>query len=306
MNRWIGVDLDGTLAEYHGFKGPEHIGPPVPAMLERVKRWLGEGRDVRIFTARVDGGTVALSMGEQAGELFREVEKVRGYIETWCQAHLGRVLPVTCVKDFGMVELWDARCVQVVPNEGRALRELVESYEAAVNAMPSDLKMLVLDWFKNKDPQAARNFWLAQTTKDELAKTEKLRQQLADAERRCHSAICIYCGDIIDTRELGTIGKMMEHLQRCSHRPQSVRLRQLLQEIVEADRALELAGAGGIGLMESWDRFETAMEAASNAIGPAGCSEQPTGDRTTNYDQIQQLKADLGPLQDFGGVGRGA
>ena len=41
----------------------------------------------------------------------------------WCQAHLGRVLPVTCVKDFGMVELWDDRAVQVVPNDGRRVDE---------------------------------------------------------------------------------------------------------------------------------------------------------------------------------------
>ena len=34
---WIGVDLDGTLAEYHGWKGSEHIGPPIPLMVERVK-----------------------------------------------------------------------------------------------------------------------------------------------------------------------------------------------------------------------------------------------------------------------------
>ena len=39
-DRWIGVDLDGTLAEWDGWKGHEHIGPPIPAMLERVKRWI--------------------------------------------------------------------------------------------------------------------------------------------------------------------------------------------------------------------------------------------------------------------------
>lgn len=38
---WIGVDLDGTLAEYHGW-GNGEIGDPVPAMLERVKKWLAE------------------------------------------------------------------------------------------------------------------------------------------------------------------------------------------------------------------------------------------------------------------------
>ena len=37
---WIGVDLDGTLAHYDGWKGIEHVGPPIPAMLARVKYWL--------------------------------------------------------------------------------------------------------------------------------------------------------------------------------------------------------------------------------------------------------------------------
>ena len=103
---WIGVDLDGTLAEYHGWRGVEHIGPPVPAMLARVKRWLAEGRDVRIFTARVSGA-------ERQDALLAILE--------WCEEHIGRPLPVTCVKDYGMLELWDDRAVQVEPNTGRRM-----------------------------------------------------------------------------------------------------------------------------------------------------------------------------------------
>ena len=40
MKGWIGVDLDGTLAHYDKWRGVEHIGKPVPVMLERVKKWL--------------------------------------------------------------------------------------------------------------------------------------------------------------------------------------------------------------------------------------------------------------------------
>lgn len=108
---WIGVDLDGTLAVYDGFKGPLHIGPPVPLMLERVKRWLARGRDVRIFTARVSPTSVERNRGPSLAE-------VRGAIEDWCREHIGQALPVTCEKDFMMVELWDDRCVQVIPNRG--------------------------------------------------------------------------------------------------------------------------------------------------------------------------------------------
>jgi hypothetical protein len=108
MSGWIGVDLDGTLAEYHGWKGEKHIGAPVAAMVERVKRWRAMGIEVRVFTARVyaDGGDA------------RDVAEVRGYIERWCLEHLGEVLPVTNLKDYGMVELWDDRAVQIIPNTG--------------------------------------------------------------------------------------------------------------------------------------------------------------------------------------------
>lgn len=118
MSGWIGVDLDGTLAEYGGWKGPQHIGAPIGPMVDRVKRWLGEGRDVRIFTARVDGGGVALSMGNPDGEQVRNVEMVREHIEQWCLRHIGTILPITNVKDYGMIELWDDRVVRVMLNTG--------------------------------------------------------------------------------------------------------------------------------------------------------------------------------------------
>ena len=33
MKDCIYVDLDGTLAEHHGWKGVDHIGKPIPAMV---------------------------------------------------------------------------------------------------------------------------------------------------------------------------------------------------------------------------------------------------------------------------------
>lgn len=118
INGWIGVDLDGTLAHYDTWRGPEHIGEPIPAMVDRVKRWLSEGREVKIFTARVDGGEVAISMGNQAGEECRDVSRVAGFIQDWTEKHIGVRLPVTNRKDYGMIELWDDRAVQVVANTG--------------------------------------------------------------------------------------------------------------------------------------------------------------------------------------------
>ncbi|WP_276200263.1 hypothetical protein [Chelatococcus sp. XZ-Ab1] len=106
MAGWIGVDLDGTLAHYDGWKGIEHIGAPVPAMLERVRAWIAGGKTVRIFTARV-----ACAEPERS-----EVVRV---IHDWLVQHGLPRLDITCVKDLGMVELWDDRCVQVIPNTGR-------------------------------------------------------------------------------------------------------------------------------------------------------------------------------------------
>lgn len=102
---WIGVDLDGTLAHYDHWRGVDHIGAPVPKMVDRVRAWLREGKTVKIFTARMHGH------GSGGCDVVTPIRK-------WCEEHLGTALEVTNVKDFGMVELWDDRAVQVVPNTG--------------------------------------------------------------------------------------------------------------------------------------------------------------------------------------------
>lgn len=106
---WIAVDLDGTLAEYGEWLGFGVIGAPIPLMVERVKRWLAQGKTVKIFTARV-------ACGENDDPA--DVETSRLAIEIWCNTHIGRILPVTNKKDYGMVELWDDRAVAVIPNTG--------------------------------------------------------------------------------------------------------------------------------------------------------------------------------------------
>jgi len=124
-NGWIGVDLDGTLAEYHGWENTFQIGKPVPAMADRVRHWLKEGRDVRIFTARVDGGYIAAQLNPELEnsiiEVYRQVDLIVKLIQDWTEKHFGKRLPVTCRKDYGMIELWDDRCVQVETNTGRIL-----------------------------------------------------------------------------------------------------------------------------------------------------------------------------------------
>ena len=111
MNGWIGVDLDGTLA-YHGdWQGSTHVGEPIPLMLERVKKWLSEGIEVRIMTARV----ASTSHGR---------EEAREAIKAWCKEHVGIELEVTSEKDYGMIELWDDRSVSIEFNTGKIRRNL--------------------------------------------------------------------------------------------------------------------------------------------------------------------------------------
>ena len=103
MSGWIGVDLDGTLALYDGWKGAADVGEPIPAMAFRVRKWLADGRDVRVFTARA-------TVPEQA-----EI------VAAWTEKHFGVRLPVVCCKDFAMIELWDDRAIQIEANTGRRM-----------------------------------------------------------------------------------------------------------------------------------------------------------------------------------------
>ncbi|MGB0865781.1 MAG: hypothetical protein ACPGSC_04695 [Granulosicoccaceae bacterium] len=104
MAGWIGVDLDGTLAHFDRWRGPRHIGLPIPAMAKRVHDWHARGVEVRIFTARAS-----------RPELIPDVQD-------WLKRHGFPPLAITNQKDFGMVELWDDRAIQVLYNTGKAVR----------------------------------------------------------------------------------------------------------------------------------------------------------------------------------------
>jgi len=107
-DQWIGVDLDGTLAYHDGvFKGEDHVGKPIAPMVAKVREWLDEGKDVRIFTAR----------------------KPHPAIRRFCMEQFGKVLPITNKKDPGMIAMWDDRAVSVERNKGEPFSE--ESVEQA-------------------------------------------------------------------------------------------------------------------------------------------------------------------------------
>jgi hypothetical protein len=100
---WIGVDLDGTLARDLGSARWDQIGSPIEPMLMRVKRWIAEGRTVKIFTARASSPRQVMAVKE------------------WLVSCGLPDLEVTNVKDLQMIELWDDRCVQVTTNLGEPI-----------------------------------------------------------------------------------------------------------------------------------------------------------------------------------------
>ena len=98
---WIGVDLDGTLAEYTG--DISYIGKPILPMLDRVKKWIADSSEDRILTARAG----AKASCKQIRSWLRNV----GLPE----------LPITDRKDFSTIALWDDRAEQVICNTGEVV-----------------------------------------------------------------------------------------------------------------------------------------------------------------------------------------
>ena len=101
-NGWIGVDLDGTLARMDMPPVLGNIGPPVEKMVARIRKWIEEGIEVRIVTARVAEGP-------------RQVPMIAAYLHKFVT---DKDLIITCAKDYEMLELWDDLAVQIVRNTG--------------------------------------------------------------------------------------------------------------------------------------------------------------------------------------------
>lgn len=101
---WIGVDLDGTLAEYDHWQGSQHIGAPIQKMVDRIIRWTKKKTTVKIFTARVTQDDFDPKV-----------------IQDWLEKHGMPRLEVTNVKDMYMIQLWDDRAIQVEKNTGRRI-----------------------------------------------------------------------------------------------------------------------------------------------------------------------------------------
>ena len=99
---WIGVDLDGTLADTSKPPVLGSIGPPVEKMVARIRKWIEEGIEVRIVTARVAWNA-------------DQVPMIGAYLHAFVT---DKDLIITAFKDYEMLELWDDLAVQVVRNTG--------------------------------------------------------------------------------------------------------------------------------------------------------------------------------------------
>lgn len=98
---WIGFDLDGTLAEYNPIRPINEIGPPIPRMVSRLRRYLGGKYKIKIFTARAEfPGQVTL-------------------VKKWLKKYHLPDLEVTNIKDMNMIKLYDDRAVAVEFNTGK-------------------------------------------------------------------------------------------------------------------------------------------------------------------------------------------
>ena len=161
---WIGFDLDGTLARYDGWNGIDNIGEPVKPMVDIIKKLHVEGKVVKILTARVAPRANAETKGSRypdpphvlgwmppyagavVGPIVRDGSSedsivrmyarnewtARDFVADWCLEHLGFLPEITHEKDHLMMELYDDRVKQVVPNEGTLVED---NANAMVDAM---------------------------------------------------------------------------------------------------------------------------------------------------------------------------
>lgn len=167
---WYGFDLDGTLAKYDGWKGVDHIGEPVKPMVDLIKRMHEEGKVVKIMTARVapralEDGTVGLETATIASEDMRQfydgkddnpfengsVTHVRldakEIVAYWCSKNIGFIPEIVYQKDHLMIEIYDDRVKQVVPNEGWLIEDIAMSKRQRTETTIVKRKIVNCKWY---------------------------------------------------------------------------------------------------------------------------------------------------------------
>lgn len=156
---WYGFDLDGTLAKYDGWKGIDHIGEPVILMVKLIRQMHDEGKVVKIMTARVapkekpetkpnpyrTGNWCIQEPDVQTWALKDEWTPLE-FIQEWCYRILGFVPEIVYQKDHLMLELYDDRVKQVVPNEGWLVEDIAKSKRQAEIRVHQALNSIDIRW----------------------------------------------------------------------------------------------------------------------------------------------------------------
>lgn len=113
-SKYVAFDLDGTLAVHKSGDSTDHVGEPIPAMVELARQYLRAGVHVRVITARC--APVYSDAGEQAA-----------MVSAWLAKHVTYDMPydirVQGYKCGRMEKLYDDRAIGVVRNEGITLVE---------------------------------------------------------------------------------------------------------------------------------------------------------------------------------------
>lgn len=115
---YYAFDFDGTLYNIETNK-------PIISMIKLIKKLLRQGKNVKIFTARV----CSLSSSKEF------VEEQRRFIQNWCLEYIGQVLEITSEKDFHMICYYDDRAVQVYPNKGITLEWHIKHLENIIRRL---------------------------------------------------------------------------------------------------------------------------------------------------------------------------
>jgi hypothetical protein len=140
------VDFDGVLAHFDYWRGPEHLGKPVPEMIKKVRHWLWRGDQVTVYTAR-------LTPGEEFAQT-KDVEKTRRLIQDWLKKNVGQILPITNIKSYADV-YYDDRCCKIIPNTGLTLEEKIGrmcgSFQCDCSISKDEVINRILDLLEEED-----------------------------------------------------------------------------------------------------------------------------------------------------------
>lgn len=124
---WVGVGFDRVLVQYEHWRGGQHIGEPIPEMVELVRGLLQNGVDVRIVTSRIhplvhvsgsSPGNFATVQAVTPDASCKEATENAARIRQWCMEVFGQTLPITTQINPSMRTFYSDKAIQVESNTG--------------------------------------------------------------------------------------------------------------------------------------------------------------------------------------------